>query len=90
MTWGAAGMVLKDSRDLTPAQRAAVAEVSQTITKDGGTIRLKLHDKAKALSEMSARLWPVPKEPEKPTQLEITLVYADRRRVVDAVGQVTE
>jgi phage terminase small subunit len=47
--WGAAGVRMNESTDLTDDEAAAVAEVSETVTKDGGSQRFKLHDKAKAL-----------------------------------------
>ena len=59
MTWDQDGMKLKDSLSLTEEEVAAVAEVSQTITEHGGTLRLKLHDKKGALDSLAARLWPV-------------------------------
>ena len=46
MEWGPNGVVLKDSSSLTEEQAASVAEIS--MGKDG-TIRLKKHDKVKAL-----------------------------------------
>ena len=45
----AGGVKLKDSDSLTPAQAAAISEVSETTTKDGGNRRIKRHDKVKAL-----------------------------------------
>ncbi len=47
--WGPDGVTLKAKEDLTPEQQAVVAEVSETKTENGGTIRLKLHDKRGAL-----------------------------------------
>lgn len=49
MSWGPGGVKLRDSGDLTPEQAVAVAEVTETVTKDGGSIKLKKHDKVKAL-----------------------------------------
>ena len=54
--WGPGGITLKDQEELTPDQQAAVAEVSQTITDKGGTIRLKLHDKRAALVDLGRHL----------------------------------
>lgn len=78
MTWGPDGAILKAMEELTPAQRAAVAEVSQTITKDGGTIRLKLHDKQKALSELAARLWPITQQVEGHHAVLVRVVYDEK------------
>lgn len=49
MEWGPDGVKLKTSADLTEEQAASVAEVSEMTTKNGRTIRLKKHDKLKAL-----------------------------------------
>lgn len=47
--WGRGGVTLLESEDLTAEDLAAVSEVSETITKDGGSKRIKLHDKPAAL-----------------------------------------
>lgn len=47
--WGAEGVTLKESAGLTPEQAAAIAEVGETVTKEGGSTRIKRHDKVKAL-----------------------------------------
>lgn len=49
MEWGPGGITLKSSSELTEEQAASVAEVSEMTTKNGRTIRLKKHDKLKAL-----------------------------------------
>ena len=49
MEWGPDGVKLKASADLNEEQAASVAEVSETTTKDGGSLKLKKHDKVKAL-----------------------------------------
>ncbi|MDL2267163.1 terminase small subunit [Desulfovibrio sp. OttesenSCG-928-G15] len=49
VSWGPDGVVLKSSDTLTPEQAAAISEVSETVTKDGGSTRIKRHDKGKAL-----------------------------------------
>ena len=51
MEWGPDGVTLKDSASLTAGQSASVAEVADG---SGGTLRLKKHDKVKAL-ELLAR-----------------------------------
>ena len=51
--WGPDGVTLLDSKDLRPEDTAAVAEISQTVTRDGGTKRIRLHDKIKALEMLS-------------------------------------
>ena len=54
--WGPDGITVKGKADLTPEQQAAVAEVSQTTTKDGGTVKIKLHDKRGALDSLARHL----------------------------------
>jgi phage terminase small subunit len=54
--WGPDGVTVKSKSDLTPEQRSVVAEVSQTVTEKGGTIRVKLHDKLNALEKLGKHL----------------------------------
>lgn len=54
--WGPNGIQLKDHQSMTPAQRAAVQELNQSVTKDGGSIRFKLHDKMTALEKLGKYL----------------------------------
>ena len=54
--WGPDGISIKDKDDLTPERQAVVAEVSQTKTEKGGTIRVKLHDKLAALEKIGRHL----------------------------------
>ena len=54
--WSESGVTLKASSDLPPELRAAVAEVSQTSTERGGTVRFKLHDKKGALDSVARHL----------------------------------
>lgn len=49
VTWGPDGVSLKDCAGLTVEQAAAIAEVGETTTKEGGSVRIKRHDKVKAL-----------------------------------------
>ena len=53
MTWGPNGVLLKDSDKLSREDSAAVAEVSETTSKDGGSLRLKMHDKKGALDALA-------------------------------------
>lgn len=53
--WGAGGIVVIEKSKLTRDQQAAVAEVSETTTESGGTIRVKLHDKIAALTKLGER-----------------------------------
>lgn len=55
-TWGPSGIELRDSEELTDDEAAAVAQMSQTITKDGGSLKFKLHDKLQALKDLAQHL----------------------------------
>ena len=54
--WGPAGMKLKDLSGLSAEELAGVAHVSQKKTKRGGCIRVRMHDKVKALAQMAQHL----------------------------------
>ena len=56
LSWSDAGVSLRDSDGLDPEVRAAVAEVTQTTTKDGGSMRVKMHDKKAALDALAKHL----------------------------------
>lgn len=54
--WGPNGIRLKDYSELTDDEAAAVAEVSQTVTEAGGSLKFKLHDKRAALVDLGKHL----------------------------------
>jgi len=56
MSWDCSGVLLEDSKKLKPEFRAAVAEVTETKTKDGGSTRLKMHDKKGPLDALAKAL----------------------------------
>lgn len=56
MAWGPNGVVLRDSETLTDDAAAAVAEVSETRSEAGGSIKVKLADKLSALDKLSRHL----------------------------------
>lgn len=56
MEWGPDGVKLKASADLTDDEAALVSEVSQTTTKDGGSIKLKTNSKLQALEALGKHL----------------------------------
>lgn len=60
MSWGPAGVLLRQSSELTRDQAITVSEVTETKTKDGGSIKLKFHDKPKALINYGKHIgmWP--------------------------------
>lgn len=49
MAWGPDGVRLRDSDTLSDDEAAMVAEVSETKSVAGGSLKLKTHDKVKAL-----------------------------------------
>ncbi|SHJ48788.1 phage terminase small subunit [Halodesulfovibrio aestuarii] len=52
--WDDGHLTLVSSQDLSNAQAASIAEISETVTTRGGTVRVKQHSKLKAL-EMLAK-----------------------------------
>lgn len=54
--WGPDGVTLVPKDSLTAEQMAAVSEVSQTTSTNGGSIKLKLHDKVGALTKIGQHL----------------------------------
>ena len=56
MAWGPNGVFLRDSETLTDDAAAAVAEVSETRSEAGGSIKVKLADKLSALDKLSRHL----------------------------------
>ena len=56
MTWGPSGVELKDSTLLSEHDRRAVSEVAQTISAEGGSLRLRMHDKKGALDSLAKHL----------------------------------
>lgn len=55
-TWGPSGVTLNDSAALSDDDARCVAEVSETTSEKGGSIRFKLHDKMGALKELAERM----------------------------------
>lgn len=56
MEWGEHGISVKPSRELSDDDASAIAEVSETRTKDGGTMKVKMHDKVAALNALGRHL----------------------------------
>jgi phage terminase small subunit len=54
--WNEHGVLLTDSEKLTDDAARCVAEVSQTVTAEGGTVKFKLHDKVSALEKLGRHL----------------------------------
>ena len=49
MEWSKTRITLKDSGELTDEDSAMIAEISETTSQHGGSIKIKLHDKLRAL-----------------------------------------
>lgn len=56
MSWGPDGVTLIDSSTLDADDAAMVAEVSQTTSANGGSLRIKLHSKIQSLELIGRRL----------------------------------
>lgn len=54
--WGADGVTLMESTSLSAAVRRTVAEVSETTTKDGGSVKIKFHAKTPNLQMLAKHL----------------------------------
>jgi len=54
--WGPGGVRMKDGASLDPEKRRALAEVAETVTKEGGSQRVKMHDKLGALNLLGKHL----------------------------------
>ena len=54
--WNSVQVKLKDSSELSDADAACVESVSQTVSKDGGSLSIKLHSKTKALELLARHL----------------------------------
>ena len=48
--------IIFDSKKISESDRRAIAEVVETQTRDGGTTRIKLHDKKGALDSLARHL----------------------------------
>ena len=56
MSWGPDGVTLTSSRDLSDDEAALVAEASETTSANGGSIKMKMNDKMKALELLGKHL----------------------------------
>ena len=54
--WGPGGVAIVPSETLTADQRSVIAEVSETKSETGGSIKLKLSDKQAALEKLGRHL----------------------------------
>jgi len=54
--WNSVQVKLKDSSELSDSDAACVESVSQTVSKDGGSLSIKLHSKTKSLELLARHL----------------------------------
>jgi phage terminase small subunit len=54
--WNSVLVKLKDSSEISDSDAACVESVSQTVSKDGGSLSIKLHSKTKALELLTRHL----------------------------------
>jgi len=73
--WGPNGVTLVDSQNLTELQALAVEEVSETVTKEGGTVKFKLHSKVKAMELGAKILSMISEKPDLPSEITLKVVY---------------
>lgn len=55
-TWNDSGVRFKPSDEISKNVQASIAEVSEVVNQAGGTLRLKQHDKVKALETIAKHL----------------------------------
>lgn len=54
--WNESGVRFKSSEEISPEIATAISEVSETVTQAGGTLKIKQHDKVKALELLGKHL----------------------------------
>lgn len=54
--WGPDGVTLVDSSELSDDDAAAISEVGETKSENGGSLKIKRHDKLKALELLGRHL----------------------------------
>lgn len=55
-TWNDSGVRFKSSEEIDESVQASISEVTETVTNAGGTLRIKQHDKTKALETLAKHL----------------------------------
>ncbi len=80
VSWGPRGVVLKDSQSLTQEEAGAIAEVSETTTKDGGSQRIKRYDKVKALELIGRHLGMFTDKIEHSVNIDLAKAIEDARK----------
>lgn len=95
VSWTADGVTLVSSEELTRAQKAGILEVTETTTKSGTTVKIKLHNKQTALDklfEILKELETMDEEKEAPlkiSQTQINFILQDpvKRRAVEHLAE---
>lgn len=80
MRVSADGVAMKDSDQWTEDEAAAVAEVSETRTENGGSIRVKLHSKMDALGALGKHLGMFNE------RIDIHVIREEARKVAEETG----
>lgn len=80
MSWGPGGVKLKDSKEISEDAAALVAEVSETTTESGGSLRLKTNDKLRALELLGKHLGMFKEQPVQ--QSTNNLIFADQNNLI--------
>jgi phage terminase small subunit len=75
MDWGPDGVVLKPKAELTDVQRAAIESITETVTKDGGTVKFTLHSKPKAMDLGAKILKMVSDKPDPLGEVTLRIIY---------------
>ena len=87
--FSSSGVTLKDSKKIPQELLKAISEISETVTKDGGTVRFKLHNKLDALKMIGEHFgWlkvkPDEQEAARPLVIINKVVVNDRHELKDA------
>jgi phage terminase small subunit len=80
MDWGPNGVALRDKSELTDVQRAAIESISETVTMQGGTVKLTLHSKPKAMDLGAKILKMVSDKPDPLGEVTLTIIYDKPKR----------
>lgn len=81
MSWGPDGVRLKPSSEIPDDAAAFVAEVSETTTETGGSLKLKTNDKLRAL-ELLGRHFGMFKDKEGPMGGNTNVIITDENSVI--------
>ena len=81
MSWNQDGVRFKPSDEIPQDAARAISEVSETVTKDGGTVRFKLHDKKGALDSLAKyfNLFIDQQDLQEQKEIRITVTYEDEK-----------